>query len=216
MDLLKERQWSLREKIKEATLQLLSRTYCPGFPSAAVIKNPPASAADKGGSIPGSIAGLIPGWGRSPGGGNGNPPPVVSPGEFHVQRNLAGYSQRVTKSQTQLSMQAEALTAQRVSGSETGEVDSWCWTDKAKFWGVQSWQFWEDRYSDRSIWWLFLFSFKYLAECWLLHLHDLFKAWQANATKNKRKNNWHSHKTWIMPGFTSQTEKQQQQQKHNS
>ena len=35
-----------------------------GFPGDAVIKNPPASAEDTG---------LIPGSGRSPGGGNGNP-----------------------------------------------------------------------------------------------------------------------------------------------
>jgi len=32
-----------------------------------VVKNPPANAGDIGNS------GLIPGWGRSPGGGNGNP-----------------------------------------------------------------------------------------------------------------------------------------------
>ena len=37
--------------------------------------------------------GLIPGLGRSPGEGNGNPTtPVFLPGEFHGQRNLAGYS----------------------------------------------------------------------------------------------------------------------------
>ena len=38
-----------------------------GFPSDSGVKNPPASAGDAGdmGSIPGS--------GRSPGGGNGNP-----------------------------------------------------------------------------------------------------------------------------------------------
>ena len=35
-----------------------------GFPSGSVVKNPPANAGD---------AGLIPGSGRSPGGGNGNP-----------------------------------------------------------------------------------------------------------------------------------------------
>ena len=34
--------------------------WCGG----SVVKNPPASAGD---------VGLIPGWGRSPGGGNGNP-----------------------------------------------------------------------------------------------------------------------------------------------
>ena len=37
---------------------------CMGFPSGSVVKNPPANAGDTG-SIPGS--------GRSPGEGNGNP-----------------------------------------------------------------------------------------------------------------------------------------------
>jgi len=32
--------------------------------------------------------GLIPGSGRSPGEGNGYPPPVFLPGEFHGQRSL--------------------------------------------------------------------------------------------------------------------------------
>ena len=36
-------------------------------------------------------SGSIPGSGRSPGEGNGNPP-VFLPGESHGQRNLAGYS----------------------------------------------------------------------------------------------------------------------------
>ena len=35
-----------------------------GFPGGSMIKNPPANSGD---------AGLIPGWGRSPGEGNGNP-----------------------------------------------------------------------------------------------------------------------------------------------
>ena len=39
-----------------------------GFPGGAVVKSLPANAGDAGG------AGLIPGSGRSPGGGNGNPP----------------------------------------------------------------------------------------------------------------------------------------------
>ena len=38
-----------------------------GFPGDSVVKNPPASAGDTG------DAGSIPGWGRSPGEGNGNP-----------------------------------------------------------------------------------------------------------------------------------------------
>ena len=36
--------------------------------------------------------GLIPGSGRSPGGGHGNPTLVFLPGESHVQRSLVGYS----------------------------------------------------------------------------------------------------------------------------
>ena len=36
----------------------------PGFPGGSVVKNLPANAGDMG---------LIPGSGRSPGGGNGNP-----------------------------------------------------------------------------------------------------------------------------------------------
>ena len=38
-----------------------------GFPDGSVVQNPPVSAGDTGDS------GLIPGSGRSPGGGNGNP-----------------------------------------------------------------------------------------------------------------------------------------------
>jgi len=38
-----------------------------GFPSGSAIKNPPVNAGDR------RDVGLIPGLGRSPGGGNGNP-----------------------------------------------------------------------------------------------------------------------------------------------
>ena len=38
-----------------------------GFPGSTVIKNPPANAGDTG------VVGLIPGLGRCPGEGNGNP-----------------------------------------------------------------------------------------------------------------------------------------------
>ena len=51
-----------------------------------MVKNPPANAVDVGDT------GLIPGSGRSPGGGNGNPTPVFFPREFHGQKSLAGYS----------------------------------------------------------------------------------------------------------------------------
>ena len=49
-----------------------------------VVKNPPIHAGDSG------DLGRIPGWRRSPGGGN-NPTPGLLPGEAHGQRSLVGY-----------------------------------------------------------------------------------------------------------------------------
>ena len=47
--------------------------------------------------------GSIPGLGRFPGGGNGNPTPILLPGESHRQRSLEGYTVHgVTRSWTQL------------------------------------------------------------------------------------------------------------------
>ena len=51
-----------------------------------VVKIPPANAGDV------RDTGLIPGFGRSPGEGHGNP--GFLPGESHGQRSLAGYSPR--------------------------------------------------------------------------------------------------------------------------
>ena len=51
-----------------------------------MVKNTPAKA----GGI--RDAGLIPGLGRSPGGGHGQHTPVSLPGESHAQRSLMGYS----------------------------------------------------------------------------------------------------------------------------
>ena len=49
-----------------------------------MVKNPPASEGDSG---------LIPGLGGSPGEGNGNPLQFsFSPGKYHGQRSLVGYS----------------------------------------------------------------------------------------------------------------------------
>ena len=51
-----------------------------------MLKNLPASVGDI------RDVGSIPGMGRSPGGGHGNPLPIFLPGESHGQRSLAGYS----------------------------------------------------------------------------------------------------------------------------
>jgi len=60
-----------------------------------VTKNLPVSAGVTG------DAGLIPGFGKSPREGYGNPPsPVFLPGESHGQRSLAGYSPWVSKNLT--------------------------------------------------------------------------------------------------------------------
>ena len=54
-----------------------------GFPGGSEVKASASNAGDPG-SIPGS--------GRSPGEGNGNPLPVFLPGESHGRRRLVGYS----------------------------------------------------------------------------------------------------------------------------
>ena len=63
----------------------------PGFPGGA---------SDKAGDI--RVAGLLPGSGRSSGGGHGNPPQCSCLENSHGQRSLAGYSQRRHKSWTRL------------------------------------------------------------------------------------------------------------------
>ena len=50
-----------------------------------MVRNPPANAGDI------RNMGLIPGLGRSPGDGHGNPL-LFLPGESHGERSLAGYS----------------------------------------------------------------------------------------------------------------------------
>ena len=54
-----------------------------GFPGGSVVKNLPANTGDEG-SIPGS--------GRSPGEGNGNPLQYFCLEKFHEQKILVGYS----------------------------------------------------------------------------------------------------------------------------
>ena len=56
-----------------------------GFPGSSVVKNPPVNAG------PAGDVGLIPGWGRSPGEGHGNPF-QYSCLENPMDRGLVGYS----------------------------------------------------------------------------------------------------------------------------
>ena len=56
-----------------------------------MIKNLPGNAGDI------RDVGLIPGSGRSPREGNGNPLQPFLPGECHGQRTLVGYSPKVLK-----------------------------------------------------------------------------------------------------------------------
>ena len=48
-------------------VRLLDFPEARGFPAGSVVENPPVSAGDTG------DVGSVPGWGRSPGEGNGNP-----------------------------------------------------------------------------------------------------------------------------------------------
>ena len=59
---------------------------CLGFPGGSVVKNLPANEGSAG------DAGSVPGWGRSPGEGNGNPLQYSCLGQLYEQRSLAGYS----------------------------------------------------------------------------------------------------------------------------
>ena len=60
--------------------------FCLSSQAMLVVKNSLANAGDI------KDVGLIPGMGRSPGEGNGNPTPVFLPGKLHGQRGLWGYS----------------------------------------------------------------------------------------------------------------------------
>ena len=56
-----------------------------GFPGGAVVKNLPTNAGDA------RDMGSIPGLGRSPGLGSGNPLQYILSGKSHGQRSLAGH-----------------------------------------------------------------------------------------------------------------------------
>ena len=70
-----------------------------GFPSGSVVKNLLADAGDA------EDVRSIPGSGRSPGGGNGNPllATLFLLGEFHGQKSLAGTVHGAATSRTRLS-----------------------------------------------------------------------------------------------------------------
>ena len=65
-----------------------------GFPSGIVVNNQPANAGDT------RVPGLISGWGRLPGGGNGNPLQYSCLGKFMDGGNWQAPVHGVTNSQT--------------------------------------------------------------------------------------------------------------------
>ena len=71
-----------------------SLMWLQGFPGGSVVKNPPANAGDTD---------SIPGAGRSPGEGNGNPLQYSCLGNLLDRADWRAAVQGVTKSQTQLS-----------------------------------------------------------------------------------------------------------------
>ena len=79
-----------------------------------MINNPPANAGDAG------DGGSIPGWGRSPGGGNGNPLPC-SCGEYPKDRGAWGAAVcEAAEGRTQLSTaqhQTEVMKCQLLGGN---------------------------------------------------------------------------------------------------
>ena len=74
------------EKPNDPSFKLKSKYVSMASQVALVVKNLPANAGDA------RDTSLIPGLGRSPGKGNGQPTPEFLPGKCHGQRSLAGYS----------------------------------------------------------------------------------------------------------------------------
>ena len=75
------RQWNTVSTSKTSSYHLLGASQV-----TLQLKNPPANAGDL------RDLGSIPGLGKSPSEGNGNPLQYFLPGQSHGQRNLAGYS----------------------------------------------------------------------------------------------------------------------------
>ena len=87
------------------------------FPGGTVVKNLPANVGDT------IDTGSIPGSGRYPGIGNGNPTPLFLPRKFHGQRNLVGYRPYGHKeSDTTEQMQVHAHTRTYTHGFSNGSM----------------------------------------------------------------------------------------------
>ena len=78
--------------------------------------------------------GLIPGLGRSPGEGNGNPL-VFLPGESHRQRSLAGCSPRGRK-ESDTTERLSTCCPHRLLRMLGGE--RWCWTQRELYFPILS------------------------------------------------------------------------------
>ena len=76
--------------------------YNTGVPGGSVVKNPPANAEN---------VGLIPDWGRPPGGGNGNPLQCSCQENPMDRGALWAKVHGVTKSWTQLNRQQREMCA---------------------------------------------------------------------------------------------------------
>ena len=82
---------------------------------ALVVKNLPANAGDAGDPD------LIPGWGRSPGGGHGNPLQYSCLENPHGRRSLVGYSPWGCRE----SDTTERLSTQAFSREQKIKMSSW-------------------------------------------------------------------------------------------
>ena len=77
---------TVRHRANTAVMRFGPSYLISGFPGGSAAKNLPANAGDT------EDAGSIPGSGRFPGEGNGNPLQCSCLGKSHGRRSLAGYS----------------------------------------------------------------------------------------------------------------------------
>ena len=88
--------WAVWAEIRTCNRRSVSFSFTWGLrrtgnPRGSVVKNQPDNAGD---------VGSVPGLGRSPGVGNGNPPPVFLPGKSKGWKSLMGYSPQGRESDT--------------------------------------------------------------------------------------------------------------------